>query len=471
VLRARARRARAICAAFAAPALAAGCGESVAPRATVAAVVAQPQSLTLGLGRSHPLVATVTDARGNVLTDRAVFWGTSDAAVVTVGEDGVATAVAAGSAQIAASAEGKSGLVAVTVVPRSVARVVVAPPAATIAVGREAQLTAQTLDAEGLELVGRGVLWATSDESVASVGAEGLVTAHAAGSATITATSEGVHGSASVIVTAQPIASITIAPPSLELTVGESSRLTATVRDASDAPVPGAPVAWSTSAPPVATVAADGTVTAHAPGSATITAASGSVTATVPVTVEQAPVATVTVAPSSVRVAPGATAQLSATLRDARGNVLTGRPVAWSTSAGGIATVTAAGLVRGVAPGTATVTATAEGRSGSATVTVTSGTPAQLVKVSGDDQSAPRRTTLPQPLVVRVLDAQGSPVPNVPVTWFVSKGGGSVSPWLVLTDGGGYASTRFTLGNGRGSHEATAFVVRLRTVTFDATAR
>lgn len=87
-----------------------------------------------------------------------------------------------------------------------------------------------------------------------------------------------------------------------------------------------------------------------------------------------APVASVVVTPASASVVAGQGTQLGATARDASGNVLTGRTITWSSSAANVATVNASGWVTGVAAGTATVTATSEGRSGTATITVTAAT-------------------------------------------------------------------------------------------------
>jgi hypothetical protein len=83
------------------------------------------------------------------------------------------------------------------------------------------------------------------------------------------------------------------------------------------------------------------------------------------------PVAEVGVTLSAGAVAVGGTAQAAATLRDAAGNELSGRAVAWASSAPGVASVSAAGLVTGLAAGTASITATSEGRSGAAALTVT----------------------------------------------------------------------------------------------------
>ena len=83
------------------------------------------------------------------------------------------------------------------------------------------------------------------------------------------------------------------------------------------------------------------------------------------------PVANVSVAPSAPSVSAGSTLQLSATTTDAASNVLTAPAVTWSSSDNAKATVSASGLVTGVAAGAATISATSEGKVGSATVTVT----------------------------------------------------------------------------------------------------
>src|SRR4029453_4478219 len=82
------------------------------------------------------------------------------------------------------------------------------------------------------------------------------------------------------------------------------------------------------------------------------------------------PVATVAVRPTANALIVGQTASLVATAKDASGNVIAGRAVQWATSNASIATVTAAGVVTAVAEGTTTVSATVEGKTGQATVSV-----------------------------------------------------------------------------------------------------
>jgi hypothetical protein len=95
--------------------------------------------------------------------------------------------------------------------------------------------------------------------------------------------------------------------------------------------------------------------------------------------------------------------------------------------------------------------------------------PTNLVVVSGDEQSAQPGDDLPDPLVVKVVDAQGNPVANAPVSWDAG-GGGSVSPETAPTDAAGLASARLTLGADEGVYTVSAAVTGLEAVTFTASA-
>ena len=114
--------------------------------APVASVKIAPASLTLGLGLVAPLQATAEDATGDVLHDRQIFWTSSDTTVATVSGAGVVTALAIGTAIIAASAEGASGTATITVTPPPVAKVAVLPESAQTTVGATVQLQAVTYE-------------------------------------------------------------------------------------------------------------------------------------------------------------------------------------------------------------------------------------------------------------------------------------------------------------------------------------
>lgn len=249
-----------------------------------------------------------------------------------------------------------------------VASVTVEPPNPVVGVGAQAPLTPVPKDANGNTLTNRVFTWATSDAAVATVDGQGVVTGVAAGSAQITATAEGKSGSATLTVSTTPVASVTVTPPSTSLNTGATTTLTGAAFDAGGAPLPGRVFAWSSASPSIAAVTSLGVVHGVAPGTATITGTSEGKSATATVTVILAPVASVTITPVSGIVGLGGSLQLTATVKDAGGNTLTGRAVAWQSSNTLAVTVSSTGLVRGVGQGDATITATSEGVSGTAAI-------------------------------------------------------------------------------------------------------
>ena len=175
------------------------------PPDPVASVEVSPDSASVAVGETAQLAAATTNGGGEPLTGRTVTWSSDDTEVATVSASGLVTAVAAGSATITATSEGKSGAAEITVIalPEPVASVTIEPDAPTIAEGSTVQLTATPKDKNGQPLSGRTVRWATGDAKVATVSNNGRVTGVAAGLAVITATSEDQPGTSSVTVTAQ----------------------------------------------------------------------------------------------------------------------------------------------------------------------------------------------------------------------------------------------------------------------------
>lgn len=350
---------------------------SVLP-APIASLTVSPGSASVTIGDTLPLVATPRDANGNVLTGRSISWASSDTTVASVSARGVVTGKSQGSAVIAATSEGVRATSSINVVsvPTPVASVSVAPGTSTILVGATVQLTATPKDAGGRALSGRAVTWHSSDASVATVSASGLVTGVAPGTATLSATSEGKTGTATVHVNAPPapVAKVVIAPGSASITAGGTQQLAATTLDAGGDTLTGRTVTWSSINASVAAVSSTGLVTAKIAGTSGIIASSEGKADTAAITVTAVPVASVVVTPSSSSVQVGATLQLSAVEKDATGHTLTGRTVTWNSSSSAVATVSSSGLVTAAATGSAKISATSEGKSGSAAITVTAST-------------------------------------------------------------------------------------------------
>jgi uncharacterized protein YjdB len=347
--------------------------------AAVARVDVVPDSLLLDVGETGDFDAVAYDAAGNVLTGRVVTWISADSAIVAVGAGGSVTGVAPGTARVRATVEGVSGSASVRVrepAPSGVARVDLTPDSLVLALGQTEHFTATAYDADGHVLTGRAISWSSSAGSIAIAGAGGAVTAVGYGTARVTATVEGVAGSAKVIVPAPvptPVARVRIMPDSLVLQAGQTGEFDAVAYDSAGHVLSGRGVTWSISDSLVARLGSAGAVVGRSTGTARVTATVEGVTdaATVRVWVQGPPkVARVEVRPDSLVMETGDTAEVRVFAFDSIGNYLAGRGATLASTATGVATVGPNGTVIAVAPGSARITATVEGVAGYATVRV-----------------------------------------------------------------------------------------------------
>ncbi len=317
---------------------------------------------TLGLVEGDQAVLTATVSPDNA-TEPAVTWTTSNASVATV-EDGMVTAVKAGTAVITAKAGDKSAKCTVTVTAAFVPVTSVTLNKTTLEMteGDEATLTATVKPDNATD---KTVTWTSSDATVATV-TDGKVKALKAGSVTITATAGEKSATCAITVKAKviPVTSITLDKTTLSLTAGDEATLIATVKpdNATDKTV-----TWTSSDPSVATVA-DGKVHAVKLGIAVITAKAGDKTATCTVTVaaKVIPVTSIWLDKSEMELTEGDEAILTATVKP---DNATDKTVTWTSSDTSVATVTD-GKVKALKPGAATITAKAGDKSAKCTVTV-----------------------------------------------------------------------------------------------------
>ncbi|MGH7546988.1 MAG: Ig-like domain-containing protein, partial [Gemmatimonadales bacterium] len=393
----------------------------------VTQLVVLPQTLTIHPTQTAQLMAvafTAAGDTGSVSVGWSVTGGSITDTSTTGGRHYGRFQAGAQTGTFAVIALGTPGAVAdtavVAVTPVPVAAVTVTPAVAGVLVGASVQLAAVARDSAGNALSGRSVTWASGAPAVATVSAAGLVTGVTAGSAPITATSEGKSDTAAITVTAPiPVAAVDVAPASATVEVGLTLQLTATPKDANGQPLSGRVVTWASDTTVVATVSTSGLVMAKAAGSATITATSegqsGTSVITVPVPI---PVASVEVKPAAATIEENKTVQLTATPKDANNQPLAGRVVTWASSNTAVASVSATGLVTGKVTGTATVTATSEGQSGTAAITVTLA-PVASVSVTPGTASVQEGSTLQ--LTATPRDATNLPLAGRVVTWASSS--------------------------------------------------
>ncbi|HSM05368.1 MAG TPA: Ig-like domain-containing protein [Longimicrobiales bacterium] len=425
----------------------------VAP--VVTEVEVQPDVVSADVDVDVQFTATAMDRRGNAL-ERSTAWSVDNTNVATIDQNGLLVTQGEGTAEVTAEVEGVTGTAQITVtrVILPVVSVTVEPSSREILVGETVGLTAVARDANGSVLLGRTTTWSSGNTGIARVSTAGVVTGVALGDVEITATVENISATATISVVEPGVATVTIAPPEAELVVGQTRAFTATAQDADGNVLEGRTVTWSSSNTSAATISAAGVVTAVAPGSSTIEAVVDGVSATAAVTVIPVAVASVTVTPSAANVVIGATQALTATARDASGNVLTGRTVTWSSLNTSVATVSTSGVVTGVALGTATIQALVDGVAGTSAITVVE-VPVGSVEVT--PEAATVLVSQTQQLTATVRDGNGNVLEGRTVTW--SSGTPSVATvdanGLVTAVSGGTAVISATSGGESGQATIT----------------
>ncbi|MBI4543961.1 MAG: Ig-like domain-containing protein, partial [Gemmatimonadetes bacterium] len=439
------------------------------------------------LGQEVTFTARAFDPRGAEVGDVAFTWAAPDSAVAASTGGGRFVARGNGRAQVQATVDREPGVVgrSLLLVEQRLARIEVSPATHTFtALGQTQQMTATARDALGSAIPGKSFAWSSSDPGVVDVSTAGLATAAAQGTATIQASSEGLTGAASLAVEQRP-ASLAVAPAALSFSsLGATSQLTATVRDANGHVAPGAAVSWSSANPAIATVSATGLVTAVANGATAVTASSGSASASASITVAQAASRLEKASGDSQSATVGTTLGAEPTVRvtDTNGYAVAGVSVSWAVASGGgsVASATSqtdasglasTGWVLGTAAGAQTLTASVQGV-GSVTFSATAlaGAAATVEKVAGDGQTAIVATAVAVAPKVRVLDSNGNPVTGATVTFAVASGGGSVTGATQATGNDGTAAVgSWTLGTTVGTNTLIASASGASSVTFSAT--
>ncbi|HEX4934900.1 MAG TPA: Ig-like domain-containing protein, partial [Gemmatimonadaceae bacterium] len=307
-----------------------GNGSNPPPPAPVATVAVAPDTATLVRAQGRTLAATLRDAAGNVLAGRAVAWSSSAVTVATVTADGAVTAVAPGVARIAATSEGKEGAATITV-------------------------------AEGGMVGTDGADLATTDSTVrVSIPAGAVASPQPVTIARLTSPPTHPRLVAGTTVTIAPTAALAraatlrLAYRGATLANGaDSSRFRLHRHDGN---------AWVEIAGGSVNIA-----TREVSGGTSALGTFGVIE------LPPLPIVSITLSRDTATLVPLQTAQLVASARDSSGGVLANRSLTWTTGNAAVASVSAQGLVTAIAPGTAVITATAEGKVASATITVKEG--------------------------------------------------------------------------------------------------
>ncbi len=270
--------------------------------------------------------------------------------------------------------------------------------------------------------------------------------------------------------------------------LGSEAELTAEVLDQNGRVMPDAETSWSSADPEIASVSDAGLVTSAGNGATTITASAGRAEAEIPVSVQQV-AASITIEGGDGQTGSAGSAlpaPLEVRAFDSEGHVAVGARVLFSVVSGGgsvgdpetvtdgegrASTIWSLGTEAGE-PQRARAVGTGEDSDAEVVfeATALSGPPADIRTVSGGGQVANRFEVVPAPLVVRVEDDYGNPVPGAEVHFSVEAGGGALDFPRTRTGTSGLASTRWALGPDIGTQRVASSIEGGAQVTFVADA-
>ena len=315
---------------------------------------------SLFINQTFQLTATVTPAAAS---NKTVSWTSSNNAVATVNSNGLVTALTAGSAIITATTTDGTNLsascnVTVSIIP--VTTVSLNKTSLTLDIDENYQLVASVYPSNATY---KTLTWSSSNNAVATVSSDGLITPRSPGEATITATTtDGTNLTASCQVTVvKRIKSISLSESSLTLIMPETTQLFANITP-SDAT--NASLYWTSTNTSVATVDANGLVTSVGVGSATIKATTrdgSNLTASCQVTVKRQLVTAITLNESDLVMHIGDVEQLIASIAPDNAS---NKSISWTSGNTSIATVDENGLVTAIEGGTTYIRARANDGSG-----------------------------------------------------------------------------------------------------------
>ncbi len=272
---------------------------------------------------------------------------------------------------------------------KTLTSIAASPAMESVTAGATQQFTAMATYSDGSTANATSTaIWTAANAAVATINAAGLATAVAAGSTTVTASLNGISGTATLTVTAatKTITAISVSPATPSIAAGATQQFTATATysDNSTANVTST-ATWTSGNKAAATISSTGLATAVAAGSTTITASQGGVSGAAMLSVTAATTKTITaisVSPATPSIAVGATQQFTATATysdNSTANVTS--TATWTAANQAVATIDSAGLATSVASGSTSITASLGGVSGTVpfVVTIAPGTGVNVV--------------------------------------------------------------------------------------------
>lgn len=357
------------------------------PSANLVALNVSPLTSSIQIGGMQQYVATASFADGSSkLVSSESTWTSSAPANASISTSGAAQGLSAGTVTISAKYADKTATANLTVVPSVLQSIAVTPANPSIPMGSQQIFKAIGTYSNGSSAdISAISTFSASNPSIASISTSGTAKGLLVGVTPIVASSGGLSGTTNLTVTPAVLQQLAISPinPSLQIGSSQAMIVTATYTDGSTLAVTNSST-FTSSVPAIATVVSTtGIVKAISAGTSVITANHNGMTVNTTVTVTPAQLLSIAVTPANASVLIGATQSFIATGTYNDGSTANiSNTVAWTSADVSKATILPGGVATGLAVGTSTMSASLNGRTGNANLTVTQATTLLSILVS-----------------------------------------------------------------------------------------
>jgi uncharacterized protein YjdB len=357
------------------------------PSANLVALNVSPLTSSIQIGGVQQYVATASFADGSSkLVSSESTWTSSAPANASISTSGAAQGLSAGTVTISAKYADKTATANLTVVPSVLQSIAVTPANPSIPMGSQQIFKAIGTYSNGSSAdISAISTFSASNPSIASMSTSGTSKGLLVGVTPIVASSGGLSGTTNLTVTPAVLQQLAISPinPSLQIGASQAMIVTATYTDGSTLAVTNSST-FTSSVPAIATVVSTtGIVKAVSAGTSVITANHNGMTVNTTVTVTPAQLLSIAVTPANASILIGATQSFIATGTYNDGSTANiSNTVAWTSADVSKATILPGGVATGLAVGTSTMSASLNGRTGNANLTVTQATTLLSILVS-----------------------------------------------------------------------------------------
>jgi uncharacterized protein YjdB len=319
---------------------------------------------------------------------------------------------------VAGVLSGCSGLIKKTPDACSVS---IAPRDITVPVNGTATVVATAFDCNGNSIAKRIPTFSSANSAIASVTPAGVIIGVAVGATKITAAASGKTSDATVTVSPERVATVTLTPATITLRKTNVQQFTAVAKNAIGTVIPGITFTWASSNSSILSIDNNGKGTALVVGNVAVSATADGQSGTASVTVTEVPIGACSLTPTNQTLLVNQQGALTVALKDTAGNALssTGRSLSWASDNEITATVSSTGVITGRKAGTAKITATVpENTSVSCSANVTVADP-KIKFATIQPIGAILRIGVPRQYTVTLLDSNSVQIPITGriITW------------------------------------------------------